>query len=151
MPLTIWIDADACPKVIKEILYRAAERVKVKTILVANQWLTIPKSPYIFFVQVGQGFDVADNHIVQNLEAGDLVITADVPLASEVIQKNGVALNPRGTFYTKANIGANEGKKLKINQEIDILKINKNINQRKIDYLNIKIENIRVIKGTNFD
>ena len=105
MPLTIWIDADACPKVIKEILYRAAERVKVKTILVANQWLTIPKSPYISFVQVGQGFDVADNHIVQNLEAGDLVITADVPLASEVIQKDGVALNPRGTFYTKANIG----------------------------------------------
>jgi len=100
----IWIDADACPGVIKDILYRAAERVELPLILVANQPLRIPPSRFIKTVQVGSGFDVADNHIVQHIEAGDLVITADIPLAAEVIEKGGHALNPRGDFYTRENI-----------------------------------------------
>ncbi|MCU7796990.1 MAG: YaiI/YqxD family protein [Candidatus Thiodiazotropha sp. (ex Semelilucina semeliformis)] len=100
----IWVDADACPKVIKEILFRAAERVGVSVTLVANQPITIPKSRFIRFVQVAAGFDVADNHIVQETHADDLVITADIPLASEVIDKGALALNPRGELYTKENI-----------------------------------------------
>jgi len=102
--LKIWVDADACPVVIKEILYRAAERAKVQTILVANKLLRTPPSPYLHAIQVAAGFDVADNRIVQELNAGDLVITADIPLASEVIEKNAHALNPRGEFYSKENI-----------------------------------------------
>jgi uncharacterized protein len=102
--LKIWVDADACPVVIKEILYRAAERAKVQTTLVANKLLRVPPSPYLNAIQVAAGFDVADNRIVQELTTGDLVITADIPLASEVIENNGHALNPRGEFYSKENI-----------------------------------------------
>ena len=100
----IWVDADACPKVIKEILFRAADRVGMPLILVANQPLQVPGSRYIRTIQVGAGFDVADNHIVQQAEAGDLVITADIPLAAEVIAKGCLALNPRGELYTEQNI-----------------------------------------------
>ncbi len=100
----IWVDADACPKVIKEILYRAADRVGVRLVLVANQPLQVPGSRYISSVQVAQGFDVADNYIVQQAEAGDLIITADIPLADEVVAKGCLALNPRGELYTKENI-----------------------------------------------
>jgi len=100
----IWVDADACPKVIKEILFRAADRVGMPLILVANQPLQVPGSRYIRTIQVGAGFDVADNHIVQQAEAGDLVITADIPLAAEVITKGCLALNPRGELYTEDNI-----------------------------------------------
>ena len=102
--LTLWVDADACPNVIKEILYRAAERVGVPLILVANQSLRIPRSPFIKSVRVEGGFDVADNHIVQHVQQNDLVITADIPLAAAVIEKGGHALNPRGMFYTPNNI-----------------------------------------------
>ena len=104
MPLKIWVDADACPVVIKEILYRAAERAQVTTTLVANKLMRTPPSPYLRSIQVEAGFDVADNRIVQELTAGDLVITADIPLASEVIENNAHALNPRGEFYSKENI-----------------------------------------------
>lgn len=102
--LRIWVDADACPVVIKEMLYRAAERAKVETTFVANKLLRLPPSPYLKAIQVGQGFDVADNKIVQELNTGDLVITADIPLAAEVIAKSGHALNPRGEFYSLENI-----------------------------------------------
>lgn len=104
--MQIWVDADACPKVIKEILFRAARRVEVMVTLVANQSLQVPASPFIKAMRVGAGFDVADNEIVQRVEPGDLVVTADIPLASEVIAKGAVALNPRGEFYTEANIRA---------------------------------------------
>lgn len=102
--MQIWVDADACPRVIKDILFRAAERTETKLTLVANQYLPTPPSPLITAIQVPAGFDVADNTIVQKLEKGDLVITADIPLASEVIDKGGLALNPRGEMYTKENI-----------------------------------------------
>ena len=104
--MQIWVDADACPKVIKDILFRAAERVKVLTTLVANQPISTPPSPYIKSLRVSPGFDVADNEIVKRVETGDLVITADIPLAAEVIEKGGHALNPRGEFYSTANIKA---------------------------------------------
>ena len=100
----IWVDADACPLVIKEILFRAAERVRVELTLVANAKLRTPPSKYIRSVQVMRGFDVADNYILQNIHADDLVVTADIPLAAEVIGKGGLALNPRGTLYTRDNI-----------------------------------------------
>ncbi len=100
----IWVDADACPNVIKEILFRAADRVKVQLILVANQALQVPRSPYIRSIRVAGGFDVADNHIVQQADAGDLVITADIPLAAEIVEKGCLALNPRGELYTTENI-----------------------------------------------
>lgn len=100
----IWVDADACPVVIKEILFRAAERAKIATTLVANKLLFVPPSPYLKAMQVGHGFDVADNEIVKALAAGDLVITADIPLAAQVIEKGGHALNPRGEFYSVENI-----------------------------------------------
>lgn len=100
----IWVDADACPKVIKEILFRAANRVGIPVILVANQPIPVPRSRYIRSIRVAAGFDVADNHIVQQLEAGDLVITADIPLAAEVIAKGCLALNPRGELYTEENV-----------------------------------------------
>lgn len=102
--LQIWVDADACPVVIKEILFRAAERTQILTTLIANKLLRVPPSPYIKAFQVPAGFDVADNKIVQELQAGDLVITADIPLAAQVIAKGGHALNPRGEFYSLANI-----------------------------------------------
>ncbi|MBA1443731.1 MAG: YaiI/YqxD family protein [Chromatiales bacterium] len=102
--MQIWVDADACPKVIKEILYRAAERVQIPLILVANQPLSTPPSRYIKTIRVGSGFDVADNEIVKRLLPGDLVITADIPLAAEIIEKGGNAINPRGERYTESNI-----------------------------------------------
>lgn len=101
---TIWVDADACPKAVKEILYRAADRVGVTVILVANQSLDVPGSPHIHSVQVPMGFDVADNHIAQSAGLGDLVITADIPLAAEVVAKGCMAINPRGELYTEENI-----------------------------------------------
>ena len=101
---TIWVDADACPKVIKEILFRAAGRVGVQVTLVANQFIQVPKSPGIRSVQVQAGFDVADNYIVQQVEVGDLVVTADIPLAAEVVAKGCLALSPRGDLYTEENI-----------------------------------------------
>lgn len=100
----IWVDADACPVVIKEILFRAAERTHIVTTFVANKLLYVPPSPYLRALQVAKGFDVADNEIVARLTAGDLVITADIPLAAQVIEKGGHALNPRGEFYSAENI-----------------------------------------------
>jgi uncharacterized protein len=102
--IQIWVDADACPNPIKEILYRAAKRVEILTTFVANQELQIPASPYIKAVQVRSGLDIADNYIVELLRSGDLVITADIPLAAEAIAKGAVALNPRGEFYSEGNI-----------------------------------------------
>ena len=102
----IWVDADACPKVIKEILFRAAERTGVSMTLVANQQLVAPRLKNIRTLRVASGFDVADNEIVRRLAVGDLVITADIPLAAEVIAKGGYALNPRGELYTTDNIRA---------------------------------------------
>ena len=104
--MQIWVDADACPVVIKEILYRAAERTGVQLTLVANQALNIPNSSYIDTLQVPRGFDVADDEIVKRLDAGDLVITSDIPLAAEVIEKGGHALSPRGELHTTENIRA---------------------------------------------
>lgn len=104
--MTIWVDADACPVVIKEILFRAADRSGVPLVLVANQSLRIPNSPWIRCLQVPGGFDVADNEIVRRLVAGDLVITGDIPLAAEVIEKGGHALNPRGEQYAADTIRA---------------------------------------------
>ena len=100
----IWVDADACPAVIKDILYRAAERTRHPMTLVANQMLRTPHSAYIRALQVPHGIDVADSHIVRELKPGDLVITADIPLAADVIAKGGHALNPRGEFYTTETI-----------------------------------------------
>ena len=104
--MKIWVDADACPVVIKEILFKAAERSGILVTLVANQSIRIPPSRFIKFVRVSAGFDVADNEIVRRIVAGDLVITADIPLAAEVVDKGGVALNPRGELYTIENIRA---------------------------------------------
>jgi len=100
----IWVDADACPGVIKDILFRAAERVRVEVTLVANQQMRTPASPYVRFLQVPAGFDVADRRILELVEAADLVVTADIPLAAAVIEKGGVALNPRGELYTQENV-----------------------------------------------
>lgn len=102
--MQIWVDADACPAAIKEILYRAAERRRLQLILVANRLLRVPPSPYIRAVQVPQGFDVADRHIADSVAAGDLVVTADIPLAAAVLDKSAHALNPRGEFYSRENI-----------------------------------------------
>ncbi|MDI1231674.1 MAG: YaiI/YqxD family protein [Methylobacter sp.] len=102
--MRIWVDADACPNVIKDILFRAAERKQLPLTLVANQYLKTPPSRVIDTVQVAGGFDVADKYIVNHLQENDLVITADIPLAAEVIAKNAHAINPRGELYTKENI-----------------------------------------------
>lgn len=102
----IWVDADACPVVVKEILFRAAERTATELTLVANQHIRVPPSQYIRSVQVSSGYDVADNEIALRCEDGDLVITADLPLAADVIDKGATALNPRGERYSKANIRA---------------------------------------------
>ncbi len=104
--MKIWVDADACPGVVKEILFRAADRTGVQLTLVANQALSTPSSPNINSVQVPRGFDVADDEIVKRLKAGDLVITSDIPLAAEVIEKGGHALSPRGEMHTTENIRA---------------------------------------------
>jgi uncharacterized protein len=102
--LRIWVDADACPRVIKDILYRAAERRKVRLILVANSRFPVPKSEFIDFMQVGAGFDKADLAIVEQARDGDLVITTDIPLAAGVIEKGGLGLSPRGELFTPDNI-----------------------------------------------
>ena len=102
--MKIWVDADACPKVIKEILYRASKRVQVPLTLVANRQLKPPHSNLIDTIIVPDGMDVADNRIIREMKAGDLVITADIPLAAEVIENEGYALNPRGEFYTRENV-----------------------------------------------
>jgi uncharacterized protein YaiI (UPF0178 family) len=102
--MKIWVDADACPNVIKDILFRAADRVQITTMLVANRLLRTPPSRYIDKVQVSSGFDEADKYIAERVQKGDLVITADIPLASDVVEKGGYALNPRGEFYTEDNI-----------------------------------------------
>ena len=104
--MKIWVDADACPVVVKEILFRAADRTGVELTLVANQPLSTPSSPNINTLQVPRGFDVADDEIVKRLKAGELVITSDIPLAAEVIAKGGHALSPRGEMHTTENIGA---------------------------------------------
>ena len=103
-PPQIWVDADACPGAIKEILFRAAERAQVQVTLVANQWLRTPPSRFIRALQVQGGYDVADSEIVERLLAGDLVVTQDIPLAARVIEKGGMAVNPRGERYTPDNI-----------------------------------------------
>lgn len=102
--MKIWVDADACPNTVKNILFRAAIRTETKLILVSNHAISSPASSFISKIQVIAGFDVADNKITQNVEPGDLVITADIPLADAVINKAGIALNPRGELYTKENI-----------------------------------------------
>ena len=102
--MKIWIDADACPNVIKDILFRASKRRQIPMTLVANQPLQQSASPFIDTIQVPAGLDAADNHIVQEMQPGDLVITADIPLAANAIEKGGHALNPRGELYTKNNI-----------------------------------------------
>jgi len=104
--LKIYVDADACPTVIKDILYRVSQRTGIEVILVANQALAIPRIPTVRAVQVSAGFDVADKRIVELVAKDDLVITADIPMAAEVIEKGGKALNPRGELYTAANIKA---------------------------------------------
>jgi uncharacterized protein YaiI (UPF0178 family) len=104
--MSIWVDGDACPKVIKEILFRAAIRTQTPVILVANQMLHTPPSPFIKSIQVASGFDVADAHIVARAQLGDLVITADIPLAALVVEKGVLALNPRGEIYTSENIAS---------------------------------------------
>lgn len=104
--MKIWVDADACPVVIKEILFKAAMRTSMELTLVANQSIRIPPSRFIKMLQVKSGFDVADNEIVKRLSAGDLVITGDIPLAAEVIENGGHALNPRGELYSTENIKA---------------------------------------------
>ncbi len=100
----IWVDADACPVAIKQILFRMADRMRLPLTLVANRLLRVPPSPYIRSLQVPMGFDVADRHIEQIAASGDLVITADIPLAAQVIAKGAFALNPRGEFYSPENI-----------------------------------------------
>ncbi len=102
--MKIWVDADACPVVIKEILFRVATRKQMQVTLVANHQMRIPPSKFISFIQVPAGFDVADNEIVKRIEKGDLVITGDIPLAAEVVEQGALALNPRGEMYTLENI-----------------------------------------------
>jgi hypothetical protein len=102
--MQIWVDADACPNVVKEILFRAADRRRIALTLVANQTVTVPRSPHIRAVRVAAGFDVADSQIVRDLSPGDLVITADIPLAAAVLERGGHALNPRGERYTADSI-----------------------------------------------
>jgi hypothetical protein len=103
--MKIWVDADACPKPVKDILFRLAERIEIMVTLVANQGMRLPDSPFIKLIQVGHGADVADDEIVNMCEAGDLIITADIPLAARVVEKEAHALDPRGKVYDKNNIG----------------------------------------------
>lgn len=100
----IWIDADACPKVVKEVIFKVSARLNIEVYLVANSYMNIPHSPLIKFVKVEQGADVADNYIADHLSVDDVVITADIPLASEVVKKNALAINPRGEMYDEENI-----------------------------------------------
>ena len=116
--LKIWIDADACPVVIKEILFKAADRTQTEITLVANHAMHLPPSRYLSFIQVGAGFDVADNEIVKRINTGDLVITSDIPLADEVITKGGLALSPRGELFSKDNIKS----KLSMRDFMDVIR-----------------------------
>ncbi|MCF6434501.1 MULTISPECIES: YaiI/YqxD family protein [Pseudoalteromonas] len=102
--MKIWVDADACPAVIKEIIFRAAERTKTITTLVANHAMRVPATQYVSLLQVSKGFDIADNEIVKRVQKGDVVITADIPLAAEVVEQGVLAINPRGEEYTIHNI-----------------------------------------------
>jgi uncharacterized protein YaiI (UPF0178 family) len=104
--MKIWIDGDACPNAIKDILFRAAQRTGISLTLIANHIVKVPPSRHISFLRVASGFDVADNEIVKRLAPGDLVITGDIPLAAEIIENQGQALNPRGELYTHDNIKA---------------------------------------------
>lgn len=104
--MKIWVDADACPNVIKNVIYKVAQRRRVKVILVANQFMRIPEFDLFDFMKVGDGFNEADKKIVELIDKTDLVITADIPMASDVIEKGAVALNPRGEIYTTDNIQA---------------------------------------------
>jgi uncharacterized protein YaiI (UPF0178 family) len=104
--MKIWVDADACPKVIRETLVRASERTGIECIFVANHPIPLPKRHCIRFLQVTQGFDIADDEIARQIDAGDLVITSDIPLADEIITKGGQALSSRGELFTKENIKA---------------------------------------------
>jgi uncharacterized protein YaiI (UPF0178 family) len=104
--MKIWVDGDACPNVIKDILFRAAQRTGISLTLIANHIVKVPPSRHISFLRVASGFDVADNEIVKRLTPGDLVITGDIPLAAEIIENQGQALNPRGELYTLDNIKA---------------------------------------------
>jgi uncharacterized protein YaiI (UPF0178 family) len=103
--MKIWVDADACPRAVKDILFRVADRTKISVTFVANQRIRLPDSPFIDLIQVGQGADIADDEIADNCEAGDLIVTADIPLAARVVEKGALALDPRGTMYDKSNIG----------------------------------------------
>lgn len=103
--MKIWVDADACPRAVKDILFRVAERAKISVIFVANQRLRLRPSTFIHLIQVGQGLDIADDEIANKCEAGDLIITADIPLAARIVEKGALALDPRGTIYDKNNIG----------------------------------------------
>jgi uncharacterized protein YaiI (UPF0178 family) len=102
--MRIWIDADACPKMIKEFVYKVSRRLKIPVVLVANSGMQIPRSSLISLVVVGKNMDEADHHILENCAVGDLVVTADIPLASSLIDKAVVAINPRGTIYTPDNV-----------------------------------------------
>ena len=101
---TIWVDADAAPRACKEVLFKAADRRAVPVVLVANRWQQVPRSPHLSFVQVEQGLDVADDHIAANCAAGDLVITADIPLAAQVVERGAEVLQPRGELLDPANV-----------------------------------------------
>lgn len=102
--MQIWVDADACPRAVKEILFKVAERRQVAVTLVANAWMTVPPSPLIKTIQVGAGFNVADDEIAELAQPGDLVITADIPLADKIVDKGATGLNPRGELYDADNI-----------------------------------------------
>lgn len=103
--MQIWVDADACPRPVKELLYRAAERRQIRVTFVSGQWLTVPESAWIVRKTVAAGFDAADQWIVAQVTAGDLVITADIPLADEIVALGAIGLNPRGEWYTPDTIG----------------------------------------------
>ena len=103
--MKIWVDADACPKVIKEILFRAAQREQIPLTLVANQSISVPNSIFITCIQVKGGFDEADNEIIRRMADSDLIITGDIPLAAEVLENNGLALSPRGELFQESTIG----------------------------------------------
>ena len=105
-PKTIWIDADACPKAVKELVFKVSSRLKISVVLVANSYQMIPQSDLIKLVVVSDGFDAADQHIIDLVQMHDLVITADIPLAAKVLKKKAVALNPRGEIYNENTIGS---------------------------------------------
>ena len=104
-PQKIWIDADACPKAVKEIVFKASFSLKISVVLVANSFLTIPHDDLVRLIIVGKGLDVADQYIIDNVEASHLVVTADIPLAAKIVEKEAIAINPRGEIYTEENIG----------------------------------------------